>query len=267
LQLAASRGGSRDLVLDSATPLSIPGTTVNAGQVTAPATYGDRQFVGWQWKGAAAPAGPTFSWDSGRDGTGTLTGIFIKRAPGPSGFAPNYSQSESLHWDAFPLRVFFVASDAMTPARIGTIRSGMDRWVQATDGLVSYTVVTEASQANVTVEFGTLPAQKLGFTQWMFDPTTRVVHSAAIQLSDLLTEPGSDGATLAANACHEFGHVLGIMNHSTDPGDIMFAVANVADVTVTGSDLDTLLNLYDPAVVGSRAVRPASASVETASVP
>jgi hypothetical protein len=57
------------------------------------------------------------------------------------------------------------------------------------------------------------------------------------------------------------------MNHSPDPGDIMFAVANVQDVTVTGRDLDTLLNIYHPAVVEHRAVSAAGGATEEAEVP
>jgi hypothetical protein len=271
LRVAATRGESRDVVLNGAATVSIPDSSVSAGQITAPDTYGDRQFVGWHWRGATAPSGSTFSWDSHREGSGTLTGVFAERTPGTDGFAPNYSQSESLHWSSFPLRIYFVPSDQMTPQRVATIRDGFDRWVLATGGMISYQVVTDAAQANVSVEFATLPAGQLGWTQWAFDPATRTLQTAAIQLSEQLAGAGSDAARLRANACHEFGHALGVMNHSKDTADIMFAIANVDAVTVTGRDLDTLLNLYHPAVVGHRAAPPrierGKATVETAGVP
>jgi predicted Zn-dependent protease len=272
MRVAATRGQSRDVVLSGAATVSIPDSAVSAGLVTAPDTYGDRQFVRWTWNGASAPNGTTFSWDSHREGSGTLTGVYKERAPGADGFSPNYSQSGSLHWAAFPLRVYFVPSDRMTSQRVSAIREGLDRWELATGGLISYSVVNDAAQANTTIEFATLPAGRLGWTQWTYEPTNRVIHSAAIQLSDQLTDAGGDVPTLRANACHEFGHALGIMNHSTDANDIMYAVANVDDVTVTGRDVDTLLNLYHPAVVGHRAAHTesnayAGSTVEKAGVP
>ena len=163
-----------------------------------------------------------------------------------------------LHWDHFPLHVYFVPGDLATKERRSAVRAGFDQWVQATKNCVCYQVVTKPAQAEVAVTFvpqESIPDQSgaCGHTTLTF--LTLTLKSARIVLATTDIPPGD----LQAIAAHEFGHTLGIDGHSDDPADLMYAVLTRSDAdslpfpsrALTTRDLSTLKICYpalgDPA--------------------
>ena len=187
---------------------------------------------------------------------------------------PNYADAPEmrrlLHWEHFPLHLYFVPGDLTTKERKDAVQAGFDQWVHASKGFVRYHVVTKPASAEVTVTF--LPHESVpdqggsgGHTTVTFLNLT--LKSASIVLATTDVTP----ADLQATAAHEFGHALGIDGHSDDPGDLMYAVLTrsadndlpLPSHTLTARDLNTLKVCYPAfAVPPAFPAKPASKSPE-----
>ena len=159
-----------------------------------------------------------------------------------------------LHWEQFPIRVYFQTGSAFTDERKKSALAGFAQWVLATGGVVRYEEVALPAKADLVVKF---------------DPDTWVPHetgtagSTALYFSGLrLRKAEMELATgratpyqLQTTAAHEFGHALGIDGHSNDPDDLMYPVAirtySPASLafpepprSITARDLNTLKTAY-----------------------
>lgn len=156
-------------------------------------------------------------------------------------FTPNYASSVSLlHWDRFPLRVYFVQNDQLSDSRRATALAGFNQWVTATGGRADYTVVGSAAQANVTVSFYRFTGgsgDTLGTTTVSYDGNN-VIRKAVIELG--ITANAADDTLTSA---HEYGHTLGITGHSPRELDLMYFTGNRSG-EVTESDLNTAITAY-----------------------
>lgn len=142
-------------------------------------------------------------------------------------FAPNYAHAPDmvhlLHWERFPIRVYFRTSSAFTEERRKSALAGFAQWVLATGGVVRYEEVAVPAKADLLVQFDRdtwVPRQPgtAGSTSLYF---------SKLQIRKAEMELGTGRATpdqLQTTAAHEFGHALGIDGHSDDPDDLMCAV-------------------------------------------
>ena len=190
------------------------------------------------------------------------------RAASPTatdGFAPNYARIPGvklLHWAHFPVRVFITPSPVATDARKKSLLAGFDQWVQATDGVVQYRLVSARSQADIAVTF------QAGATV-SSDPgaagSTGVAFSGPVlKKADMeLATGGFDSGSLQSVTAHEFGHALGIDGHSDAPDDLMYPTATrfltfdlvpvpSAPRGITLRDLNTLKACYPALFTAAR---------------
>lgn len=129
-----------------------------------------------------------------------------------------------LHWARFPIRVFVAPSGVATDERRKSLLACFDQWVQATDGLVRYSLVSARSRADIIVTlearaFVSVDPGAAGSTGLAFSGP--VLKQADMELATESLPPGD----LQSVAAHEFGHALGIDGHSDDPEDLMYPTA------------------------------------------
>ena len=170
-----------------------------------------------------------------------------------SRFVPNYSDAvRLLHWRRFPLKVAFTNDVAYEQTSLRAVAlTGFDEWVQGTGEVTTYTLVNEAASADITVTFqdvGGLPNSggELGSTDQNYNVSTLNLNHATTILNyrqGMSADQVYKG--LKATAAHEYGHALGIVGHSPNPEDIMYAgVADNVDKPLTQRDLNTIKTDY-----------------------
>ena len=254
-------GNTKPVMVDAN---AVPFTPKNNEILNAPAAYGDRRFVKWQWNGLDIAGAATLTLpQSSIQGNGILTAVYTGRAIGAQGLTPNYSTPSFPHWDHFPVRVRFDRT-TVAPAYDARIRTGLDNWIKATGAAVSYEITDDPAKTDIAIAFGPMPQGRLGYTTVEWDDTNAITK-ATMTLSDQL--PGSVGAhnEFETIVAHEFGHALGLVGteadagHSSDPNDLMYSAPDPRRGVVTDRDLNTLTNLYATRLTapGRRADAPA----------
>jgi hypothetical protein len=243
---------------------------VGSPSFVVPATYGDRQFTAWQSGGVTLGTNPTLNLTGAVLSSGAPVVAVYSSRSGAGSFAPNFNRTGNLHWGSFPLKVSINADGANREK----VLKGLDRWVLATGGAVSYTEVSDAGSADVTIAFGSVPGGASGITASTYEEDTKLLVKAEITLAPTVaTENG--GSALEGVTAHEFGHALGItgitaeeqMGHSDDPSDTMYAMVNGQQVGfVTERDMNTLTNLYPGLFGGDRSITRKRSGAATATV-
>lgn len=197
-----------------------------------------------------------------------LTGLPAITSAQSDAHNPNYARCHEmrrlLHWEHFPLHLYFTEDPVVTRERRERALAGFNEWVHATKGIVCYQVVTDPAQADITVTITQQvdepgAAQTIGQTDVSYADT--VIMKATVQLVD----QNDDAAQFQEISAHEFGHALGIDGHSDDPNDIMFPVLShslfqarnfeveplVSPNVVTTRDVNTLKTAYPASMFAS----------------
>jgi hypothetical protein len=222
-------------------------------QISAPDGYADRQFIAWRQGGQDIAAAPTMTFTpASLPSTEPLTAVYGPRTMPEGGFAPNYrtAGAEFPHWKQFPVRVYLDGSIPAGSTDEVKIREGMDRWVNAMGGTVSYQTVGSRDQADVVITYGDVPGNGAGMCDTAWNGRNQMT-SATITLDpprgNMFQETPQNLETLVS---HEFGHALGLtgsglnVGHSNDSSDTMFATGNSENGIITQRDANTLSSCY-----------------------
>lgn len=151
-----------------------------------------------------------------------------------------------LRWSHFPLSIYFERDANYSTAKQNLTTDGFNRWVKATGTSgVTYTLANSATDADITVKFGTFTGgagDVLGTTVSRYDLDSRVLEKGTNILIKFTGDRNNDLIT----ASHEFGHALGINEHSPVPQDLMYYTGNDQYTgNITTSDLNTILTSYN----------------------
>ena len=167
--------------------------------------------------------------------------LFVPRsaaqeAPPGHNYAHAPAMRSLLHWERFPLHVFFPASRLASRERKERTLAGFDEWVQATHGVVCYQVVPTESRADLVVTF-TSHALTAGFSTVGGRTTTTCDGAVLKKVSVEIVEKDDDPDGFQAISAHEFGHALGLDGHSDDPGDMMYSVVTYTLFTIRNDEI------------------------------
>jgi len=166
-----------------------------------------------------------------------------------------------LRWDirSFPLRVYFENPDDVPSYYVNSINKALSIWTKSTN-FVKFTQVNDKSKADVVIVFKNIPNDtcsggRCSFTAAITEP--ELSGQKLLKRMNMMfykTNPYNKNfseSEILNTALHELGHTLGIMGHSNNPGDLMFAQKDnggyfnsLPSADFTRNDLNTLVLLY-----------------------
>lgn len=171
---------------------------------------------------------------------------------------PNVSGSFR-HWTHAPLKIYFHVDSHWTQTLQDIFKQGVTQWNASTSNGISVEYTANAAEADITVQFlpsSSLPGNAIGVTYSTFDPTTREMSGASVQIADDL---GPASVTLST-CSHEYGHALGIGGHSPNDTDLMYYAENGTSAP-NARDLNTMKTNYCNFFPWSRSRAPSGALV------
>ena len=146
------------------------------------------------------------------------------------------------HWNHFPLKLFIVASPQSNAMLVQQAETGFNWWVTGTAGLVTYQIVNDPAQADITVTF-----ENRGYTNYGAITDYSVNSNGEVTKATITFNMTylSSVANIEPVAAHEFGHALGIAGHSSNPADVMYDGSSTYSKTaLSTADVNTLFTAY-----------------------
>ncbi len=159
----------------------------------------------------------------------------------PDTFTPNYVRNleRLLHWERFPVNVYFERDENYTPALESIALEGFNQWMEATGNRVEYQLVRRREDAQIIVKFD--PTTRNGLTTYTFYPSNGRLVRAEVSIGTQSPRM----VDIRSVSAHEFGHAIGIGGHSPFPEDMMFATfVSGVPLIVSERDLNTVRVAY-----------------------
>src|SRR5881227_2107340 len=173
----------------------------------------------------------------------------IRASAGSTYLNDNLTQNADsiLHrWDgrvSTPVRVFFPPTTVANfqPSFLDAVRSAFQRWQEVVP--VRFNLDADSSSAEVRVQWRIqFEGERSGQTDVQWDEDGRLTGGVVtLATFDAKGQPFAPD-DVRVLALHEIGHLIGL-DHSPDPGDIMYAQPKVRDLSPR--DIRTASLLYD----------------------
>lgn len=125
-------------------------------------------------------------------------------------------------------------------ARADFIWSQFKIWENVLGGTIAFEKIPVEKNADILVHYeNAYLGKEVGFTRLSFKEGT-IRRADMFIYDDILTNPLKDYCVL-----HEIGHALGITNHSSNPGDIMYPTKTARQNGLSMRDKNTIKMIYD----------------------
>lgn len=174
-------------------------------------------------------------------------------------------------WDEnrMPLRIFIAdgrGKEGYKDEFIEVLKKSFADWCEAAQGKVSVSYADSPEKADITCKW-TARVQDLAnpaeggqaFVQ-MTAAQKKIIHADLLLLTrnENLPASSSPASYMRLVCLHEIGHALGMVGHSSQPGDVMFSVMNYGSALKDLSERDrkTIMDLYSSPHVGSGGALP-----------
>ncbi len=155
-----------------------------------------------------------------------------------SGVEDNYiynaaQGNDILRWDirSFPLKVYYENPNAVPSYYITNIEKALNQWTNRTN-FVKFTRASQGADADIVIKFADIQSDicQDGVCRYTVAYTEPVILSDKVlkrmDLTFYKTNPRHENFSereVYNTALHELGHTLGIMGHSNNPLDLMYA--------------------------------------------
>lgn len=182
------------------------------------------------------------------------------------GISDNYIQnavsgSDIIRWNikSFPLNVYIQDCSDIPSYYRSNIISAMNQWATRTT-FVRFNIVKNENQAQIIIKFKDIGKNNCTTTDCKYviaytEPQISNNNLKSMTLTFYKTNPLGKALKpqeIYSTTLHETGHTLGIMGHSQNPSDIMFATKDsnahkrsiFGDLRLSKRDLNTLVLLY-----------------------
>jgi len=171
------------------------------------------------------------------------------------------TKGKVFRYKMMPIKVF-IESDCFEERN--ACEQAFDLWLHGTDRLISFESVSNEKMARVIIKFVSLPNIEESLSQtsaegahtmmeWHFQKRLLRLGGAKAYVPPQIVEinlrsaelrPVSQRSLVLQNIiAHELGHVVGLLGHSVDPGDLMYSKTDENSKFST-RDLNTVRRLY-----------------------
>ncbi len=170
----------------------------------------------------------------------------IKAAVIDSYFRSVASSGKIIRWNktTFPLKVYVQDSADVPEYYREVVMSAYKSWERASEGLVSFDFVEDASDADMKCYFKNTDNKKsIGVHAFTINGN-KITDSSIIFNKTDDKNHSIDSKQLFSSALQEIGHSLGLTGKSTSIYDVMYPIGTKFNTEITTRDLKTLALVY-----------------------
>lgn len=171
----------------------------------------------------------------------------IKAAVIDSYFRDIAKNGKIIRWnrESFPLKVYVQDTPDVPGYYRDIVMSAYQAWQRASEGLVSFTFVEDASEADMKCYFKNTSDNKGAIGTHAFSVNGNTITDSTIVFRKTDDKNHNhDSKQLFSSALQEIGHSLGLTGKSISIYDVMYPIGTKFNTEITPRDLKTLALVY-----------------------
>lgn len=169
----------------------------------------------------------------------------IKAAVIDSYFRKVAQAGQIIRWNnsSMPLKVYIDEPSDLPEYYKDVIINAYQSWQRASEGLVRFQIVNNASEADLKCYFSDDSRDTIGAHKFTIN-NNHIVDSTIVFTKSDLKGQSHDSKQLYSSALQEIGHSLGLTGNSPSIYDVMYPIGTKFNTEITSRDLKTLALLY-----------------------
>lgn len=169
----------------------------------------------------------------------------IKAAVIDSYFRKVAQAGQIIRWNnsSMPLKVYIDEPSGLPEYYKDVVINAYQSWQRASEGLVRFQIVNNASEADLKCYFSDDSRDTIGAHKFTIN-NNHIVDSTIVFTKSDLKGQSHDSKQLYSSALQEIGHSLGLTGNSPSIYDVMYPIGTKFNTEITSRDLKTLALLY-----------------------